>query len=164
MPVIVIGADTPLGPAIVTALRGRAGEIRAFVTDPAAAEALRSEGIKVAVGDVSDGSHVGAAALGCFGAVVLPEAANDGRERAFAAAGRATLESWVRALRDAAIRRVILIDDERYPGCHELFRDMVPEVAAVTTTDRDDGAIGREVARIDDLASLEGLTTSDEPG
>ena len=42
---------------------------------PGVGVALRGRGVKVATGDVSDGSHVGSAALGTFSAVVVPEAA-----------------------------------------------------------------------------------------
>ena len=88
MPVIVIGADTTLGAEITNGLVPRDGEVRAFVTDPEAARALRDLGIKVAVGDVSDGSHVGGAALNCFCAILIADATSDDRERAFASHGR----------------------------------------------------------------------------
>ena len=66
MPVIVIGADTPTGHAVVDALLPRRGEVRAFVSDPTEAAALKERGVKVAVGDVSDGSHIGGAATQGF--------------------------------------------------------------------------------------------------
>ena len=34
MPIIVIGADSPAGTAVIGRLESRAGEVRAFVTDP----------------------------------------------------------------------------------------------------------------------------------
>ncbi len=77
MPVIVVGADTPRGPAVVDALLERAIEVRAFITDPDSSPPLRKAGAKVATGDISDGSHIEAAAMGCFCAVVLAGAALD---------------------------------------------------------------------------------------
>ena len=65
MPVIVVGADTDLGRAIVPALRPASGEIRLFASDAEAVAGYRSFA-KVAVGDVSDGTHVGGAAFGRF--------------------------------------------------------------------------------------------------
>ena len=53
MPVIVIGADTILGDALIDALLTREGEVRAFVTDPDRGLALKGRGVKVATGDVS---------------------------------------------------------------------------------------------------------------
>ena len=81
MPVIVIGADTPGGEEIVSRLLAREGQVRAFVTDRLVAERLKPLGVKVATGDVSDDSHVGAAATRCFSAVLLTAAASDDRER-----------------------------------------------------------------------------------
>ena len=113
MPVLVVGADTVQGAAIAGALEQRPWEKRAFVTDPQAAEALRDKSWKVAVGDVSDGSHVAGAALGCFTAVLIPEAAFDARERSFARSPAATLGVWVDALSEAGLQRVIWLEDGR---------------------------------------------------
>ena len=84
MPVIVVGADTPVGLSIVSALIEPDREVRAFVTDPDVSASLKAQGVKVALGDVSDPSHVGGACLNCFSAVLVTEAARDDRERAFA--------------------------------------------------------------------------------
>ena len=105
MPVIVIGADTPLGRATMEELLPRSSEVRAFVTSPEAAASLRSRGVKVALGDVSDGSHVGGAALNAYCAVLIAEAAADDRERAFADNPESVISTWVDGLNDAAITR-----------------------------------------------------------
>ena len=97
MPVIVVGADTDIGDAIVTIVRRSAPEVRAFITDEDAATGLQERGVKVAVGDVSDSSHVEAAALNCFCAVLVTEAALDGRERAFADHADAVVAGWAGA-------------------------------------------------------------------
>ena len=152
MPVIVIGADTPLGGHVMDALLGREGEIRAFVTDPEVGMKLKDRGAKVATGDVSDGSHVGSASLGAFCAVVMSEAASDDRERSFAADTAAVLDGWAEALTEASVRRVIWVGDEA-PALDEL-RSRVPEVAAVSAAGRDPGDVANEVAALDEAAQL----------
>ena len=42
MPVIIVGADSTLGPAIIEALATRDGEIRAFVSDVEVLDELRA--------------------------------------------------------------------------------------------------------------------------
>jgi uncharacterized protein YbjT (DUF2867 family) len=111
MPVIVIGADTPTGRAVVDALLPRRGEVRAFVSDPAEAAALKDRGVKVAVGDVSDGSHIGGAASRAFCAVAVVAAAADDRERSFAGDPQAVLDAWREGLIDAGVARVIVVED-----------------------------------------------------
>ena len=144
MPVIVIGADTHLGRQIVTALVEPDREVRAFVSDIATAEELRAAGVKVALGDVSDPSHVTGACIRCFSAVLVTEAASDQRERSFAASPEAVLDGWVEAVRDAAVQRVIWVGDEfrSVPGA---------ECAAVPLSEAD---IADRVVALDDAASL----------
>lgn len=127
MPVIVIGADTTLGGIVVSALAGREGEVRAFVTDPAAADRLKRLGVKVAVGDVSDGSHIAGAALNCFSAVLDPEAAADARERSFAATSDEVIAAWAEAIAHAGVRRAIWLGD----AVPDAVAEVVPESAAV---------------------------------
>lgn len=148
MPVIVIGADHPVGTAVVEVLVGRAGEVRAFVTDPQEAERLRSLGVKVAVGDVSDETHIGAAALGAFAAVLVTPAADDGRDLAFARPV-AVPGLWVRAVADAGITRLIVVGDDEVavPGT-------MAEHAFVATSDRRFDAIAAEVAALEDAERL----------
>jgi len=108
VPVIVVGADTELGHAIVPALRPASGEIRLFASDEDAVSGYRAF-TKVAIGDVSDGSHVGAAAIGAFCAVVIAAAAHDERERSFAPTSEDVFAQWADGLGDAGITRVIVI-------------------------------------------------------
>ena len=150
MPVIVVGADTPLGEAIVAALVSRGGEIRAFVTDPDRAAVLRSLGAKVAVGDLSDGSHVGAAAYNTFTAVIVEESAFDGRQFSFAGNGTEVLETWVGAVRDSRVQRVIWVGDPPPP----LEAPPAPEFAVVNPDDRSDQEIAVEVADLNDRAAM----------
>ncbi len=144
MPVIVVGADTPTGAAILDALLEPDREVRAFVSDAATAEALRVRGVKVALGDVSDASHVAGACTRCFSAVLVTEAATDGRERSFARTREAVLDAWAEAVADAGVRRVIWVGE----GAREV---KAPESAVVPSTDPD---IPGRVAALDDAASL----------
>jgi len=150
MPVIVIGADTPVGAAIVEVLATEDREVRAFVSDPAAAGELRRRGIKTALGDVSDGSHVGGAALNCFDAVLVGQAATDGRERSFAADPAGVAAAWAEGLADAGVRRAIWVvaDPEIVPPVPHAV-----EVAVVDATVAVE-AVAAEVRRLDDAPAV----------
>lgn len=115
MPVIVIGADTPIGASVIDALLPREGEVRAFVSDVATGLALKERAAKVAIGDVSDGSHVGGAALNTFCAIVVTEAAVDDRERSFAGDPAAVVAAWAEGLADASVTRLIVVDHPDVP-------------------------------------------------
>jgi putative NADH-flavin reductase len=152
MPVIVVGADTEYGTAVAEALSTRQGEVRAFVTDPNAARSLRTLGIKVAIGDVSDASHIGGAALGAFSAVLIAEAGRDDRERSFAASYEALLTAWAEGLRDAAVNRIIWVaPQDDLPEA--IVSSRIP-AAAVDTRELSPPEAGAEAARLDDLAEL----------
>ena len=153
MPVIVIGADTTLGHVIVDALLGRQGEVRAFVTDHDAGVSLKQRGVKVAVGDVSDASHVASACLGAFTAVLVPDAALDGRERSFAPDAAAVLEGWAAALAEAEVRRIVILDDGGGAVPAGLER-AAPEVATVATAGVQAADVAAEVARLDEAAQI----------
>ena len=118
MPLIVVGGDTPSGTSILDRLDASAREIRVFVTDEATGLEMRGRGFKVATGDVSDESHVEAAALRCFSAVLIAEAASDDRERAFASTAAEVLEGWARAMSGANVTRVIWVTADEFPDTH----------------------------------------------
>lgn len=151
MPVVVVGADTSLGAATLEALLPRNGEVRAFVTSPAVAAELRGRGVKVALGDVSDGSHVGGAALNAFCAVLVGEAASDDRERSFAADPDAVLEAWIEGLNDAKVSRAIVVWDQAPP---ELVAQLAAETVVVTTAGRSPNEVAAEVADLEEVAEL----------
>lgn len=151
MPVIIVGADTPLGAATIDTLLPRPSEVRAFVTSPEVAVELRSRGVKVALGDISDGSHLGGAALNAFCAVLISQAATDERERHFAADREAVLAAWVDGLIDAGIKRVILVDDE--PATTQ-FAGLEAEFAQVRIAGRDAGKVAQEIATLEDAIKL----------
>ena len=151
MPVIVVGADTPLGEPIVAALLARSGEVRSFVTDPITGAAFREQGVKVAVGDLSDGSHVGAAACNAFTAVLVEAAVDDGRSLAFAADSTEVMTAWVGGLRAAGVRRAIWVGDPP----PELVDDSAPEASVVATAGRTAEEIAEAVADLNDRETLE---------
>jgi nucleoside-diphosphate-sugar epimerase len=117
MPVIVVGADTPVGEAVAMRLASPGREVRAFVTAAQAAVRLRAAGIKVACGDVSDESHLSAACNNCFTAVLVVAAAYDDRERAFAGSAESVLDAWAAAVTAAAVRRVIWVGEGPMREC-----------------------------------------------
>ncbi len=119
MPVIVIGADSELGHAIVPALRPASGEIRLFASDEDPVTQYRPF-TKVAVGDISDGTHVGGAAIGAFCAIVIAAAAHDERERHFVSDAEELFNQWADGLSDAGIGRVILVGASAEIPAHRL--------------------------------------------
>ncbi len=145
MPLIVIGADTGHGEAILRRLEGLDREVRAFVTDEGKGLELRDRGFKVATGDVSDESHVEAASLRCFSAVLIAEAASDSRERAFASSAESVLSGWARAVGNSRVNRVIWVTDGEPPEAK------VPEVAVV---DPSDSELVTKVVELDDAHSI----------
>ena len=150
MPVIVVGADTLLGEAIVAALLARGGEIRAFATDPARAAVLRGRGAKVAVGDLSDGSHLAAAAYHAFTAVLVEASIEDGRPIAFAADTPGVVEAWINAIRDSGVQRAIWVGDPPPSAAG----GAAPETAVVRSDGKSDQEIAQEVADLNDRARL----------
>jgi uncharacterized protein YbjT (DUF2867 family) len=144
VPVIVVGADTRSGRSIIEALLEPDREVRAFVSDVGVADELKRLGAKVALGDVSDPSHVGGACTRCFSAVLVTEAAFDQRERSFAQTPNAVLRGWVDAVLEAQVRRVIWVGEGALP---------TPGTeAAVVGADVDE--LAATVAALDDAAAL----------
>lgn len=150
MPVIVIGADTPMGGAVLNELLPRDSEVRAFVTAPEAVAGLRARGVKVACGDISDASHVGGAALNCFCAVLIQEAAVDDRERSFADDPPAVLEAWIEGLNDAGVTRTIVVWHDPPAASVEA----IESETVVVDPERGPADCAVEVARLEDLAEL----------
>lgn len=146
MPVIVIGADTDNGQAILRGLWHPEREIRAFVTDEEAGSALKSAGFKVATGDVSDESHVEAAAMRCFSAVLITEAADDNRERSFAENPQDVLLGWARAVESSGVTRVIWVTSGVPPVTN------VPETVSVDPRTPD---LADRVVALDDAQPID---------
>ena len=108
---------------------------------------LKRRGAKVAVGDVSDASHLAAAALNCFSAVFIGAAAGDQRERSFADDPAGVLSAWAEAVDDAGVRRVIWVVSTEPPATN------APESATVDPRLPDE-ELARRVAALDDAAEL----------
>lgn len=149
MPVMVLGADTPLGEAILAALVAPDREVRAFVSDPGAAARFKEWGVKVALGDLSDLSHVEAACSNCFSVVAVTSALTDGRSLAFGADPRQLASGWARAVTAAGIHRLIWVGDDLLVG-----EAAVPEQAVVDTS-AEGGSVVERVVALDDAASLD---------
>jgi uncharacterized protein YbjT (DUF2867 family) len=91
VPVVVTGADTPLGAAVVAALRGAGVEVRATVRTRVAAASLPPP---VAVMDLSDPLRFGAVLEGAHTLVHLDPA---------------PLDHVVEAAEDTSLRRLVLV-------------------------------------------------------
>jgi len=145
MPVIIVGADTEVGEAIAKRMYDPRREIRVFVSDIDRGLEMKGAGFKVAVGDVSDESHVEAAATRCFSAVLIAEASTDDRERSFASGADQVLAGWAGAVARSAVKRVIWVTDGPHP------ETAVEEVAVVDPSEPDVPGL---VFRLDEAASL----------
>lgn len=148
MPVIVIGADTPVGDAVVSAVKPKSGEIRVFISDPDEAARYRTIA-KVAIGDLSDGSHVGGAAIGAFCAIAIAGAAHDARERYFADTPGAVFDQWADGLADAGVGRIIFVGTKPDAADVTTLRSAAAEFVFVDTTDKSPKTIATEVARVE---------------
>lgn len=157
MPVIIVGADAPVGELIVEAVAPAAAEVRAFISDVERADEFKQRGAKVAVGDVSDHSHVEGACLHCFCAILVMDAASDSRERSFAPHARAVFQGWGLAIAAAGVRRAIWVGA---PADLEVLPEPDPgnmETARVSTDPARHPhlrSVAGEVARLEGLRRL----------
>lgn len=142
---MIVGADTRTGRAITEMFLHPEREIRVFVSDPDVATEYRRVGAKVAIGDVSDDTHLTGACVNCFSVVLVGEAASDDRERAFAASPGKVMEAWARAVGNAGVNRVIWVTDDDPPPVE------VDEVAVVDLGQPD---LPGAVHRLDDAKSI----------
>lgn len=145
MPMIVVGADTEAGEAILDQFDEPEREIRVFVTDEATGLEFKERGFKVATGDVSDEGHVEAASLRCFSAVLIAEAAQDDRERSFASDADQVLEGWARAVSNSDVTRVIWVTSEEHP---------VTRTREVASVDPANPGLAQKVVELDNAYSL----------
>ena len=147
MPVMVVGADTPVGEVIIGELTDPDREVRAFVSDPSVGISLKDAGVKVAVGDVSDASHVSAACLRCHTVVLVCDAGRDGREISFAADAAELFAQWAQAVCEAGAKRLIWVANHPVPEAR------VPEQATVDSS-LSAAEIANRVADLDDAVAL----------
>lgn len=148
MPVLVIGADTEFGRQIVPALRSTAAELRIYASDPDAVAPYR-DFAKVAVGDISDGTHVGGAATGAFCAIVIAAAAHDDRERSFAADTDSLFAQWADGLADAGVDRIIVVAEHHQVPDPDPLRAACPSYHFVDIADRPTTAVLEDVIALE---------------
>lgn len=151
MPVLVVGADTPYGEAIVATLLEREGELRAFISDVSRIDKLRDRKVKVAFGDVSDPSHIEGAGSNAFCVVLVTSAANDGRETAFAENPDEILRGWAVAVKAAGVQRSIWVTEgEPIPE----WEGSSPESVLVDTAGKSPAEVARQVSELEDAGRL----------
>lgn len=143
---MVVGADTARGRAIIDRLVDPAREVRAFVSDARVAEQLKTRGVKVALGDVTDESHVAGACLNCFSVVFVDEACTDERERSFASDIAAIRRVWAAAAGQAGVQRVIWVTTAAPPPV---------DAAESAVADPRSPDVADEVFRLDDARQLD---------
>ncbi len=148
MPVIVVGADTQIGRAIISHLVAPGREVRAFVSDPDAASELKQLGVKVAFGDVSDDGHLEAACTNVFCVVFVGEAALDGRERSFRPDPKSLHLGWAEAAASAHVKRVVWVGVEDPPPVAGV------ETAVVEVQNATDDEVATRVALLDDAEKI----------
>lgn len=105
MPVVVTGADGPLGSAVLAAFLGGADrvELRATVRDRGAVAALVAAGVRTAVSDLEDPARFGAVLEGAHTVVHLDD----------------PLATWhlvLDAAEDTGLRRVVTVLDPAVPA------------------------------------------------
>lgn len=148
MPVIIIGADTELGHALIPTLRPGAAELRLFASDADAVAEYR-DFAKVAVGDISDGTHVGGAAIGAFCAIIIAAAAHDERERYFAPEPEPLFAQWADGLGDAGVARVIVVGSGDELPSPDPLRSIVDDYHHIETTGRNLTEVVAAVAAVE---------------
>ncbi len=111
MPVVVTGADGPIGRALIPMLIERGSEVRAHVPERRVAEALRRPGVKVAVGEPTDAELLTTVMSDAHTVCHLPAPAvsDSSGEEAVLDAARSALE----AAREAGVSRVLFVS---WPG------------------------------------------------
>jgi uncharacterized protein YbjT (DUF2867 family) len=109
MTVAVVGGSGLIGRATLRRLVGRDPEVRALVRRPAAAESLRSVGVKVAVGDVIDSAALEAVVAGAFSVVHLVGSVNEPSEAAYRRANVESVERTLEAAVASRVRRVAVV-------------------------------------------------------
>ncbi|GCD95087.1 NAD(P)H-binding protein [Embleya hyalina] len=119
MPVVVTGADQPLGRAVALELALSGGEVRATVRDRTAAGALRAAGVRVAVSDLSDPLRLGAVLAGAHTVLHL-DRGPDGR-----GSPADTWEWFLEAVEGTDVQRIVTVLPQpppaSLPGEYELI-------------------------------------------
>ena len=131
VPVVVTGADTPLGRAVLAALlRDPRIEVRATTRTRAAADALSPRRVPTAVTDLEDPLRAGAAFEGAHTVVHLDPA---------------PLEHVLEAAEDTSVRRVVVI----HPAAHPTRTDALEVVVVPGDADRAEPAVVAAIVAAD---------------
>lgn len=112
MPVVLIGADAPVGSALVPRLIAKGSEVRAVVSGQAVADRLRELGAKVAVGDATNPDLLPAVLRDAHTVCHLVDGLFLGEEE-YLPVIAGTTEAAVEAAQEAGVTRLILLS---YPG------------------------------------------------
>jgi len=105
VPVVVTGADSVLGTAVVTALLAEYVEVRATVTDRSAVRALVDRGVRTAVSDLLDAERLGAICEGAHTVIHL-----------YGPHPVETLDLVLDAVPDTGVRRVVTVGPPDAPA------------------------------------------------
>ncbi|MDP9397322.1 MAG: NAD(P)H-binding protein [Actinomycetota bacterium] len=103
MPVVVTGADAPLGRAVALALAATGSDVRATVRSRAAVADLLAQGVRTAVSDLVDPLRLGAVLENAHTVVHLDGLHLDSN------APLATLDLVVDAAEDTSVRRLVTV-------------------------------------------------------
>ena len=126
MTVLVTGGTGFVGSRVVHALRAHGNEVRALVRRPERAGALRTLGVELAAGDVTDAASLEAATAGCTHVVHLVSILTGAPEEFDRVMTRGT-QSLVAAARDAGVERLVLMSAL---GTDERTKSLVPYYGA----------------------------------
>ena len=133
MTVLVTGGTGFVGTRVVHALRAHGLEVRALVRRPESARSLRTLGVELVPGDVTDAASLRSAIAGCDAVVHLVailKGAPDDFERVMT---RGT-ESLVAAAKEAGVERFVLMSAL---GTDERTKEIVPYYAAKWAMERE---------------------------
>ncbi len=126
MKVLVTGATGFVGPRIVHALRAQGRDVRALVRRPEQAAHLRSLGVELAAGDITDPASLRAAVAGCTHVVHLV-AIIQGSPEDFRRVMTQGTRDLVAAAQEAGVERFVLMSAL---GTSEASEGTVPYYAA----------------------------------
>jgi uncharacterized protein YbjT (DUF2867 family) len=138
--VLVTGGTGFVGHAIVHELRAQGRDVRALVRTPAHADRLRSWGVELAAGDVTDAATLAPALDGCTHVIHLV-AIIRGSDADFERVMTGGTRNVIAAAHDAGIERFVLMSAL---GTTETTKDLVPYWRAKWQMEQDVAASGLE--------------------
>ena len=124
--ILVTGGTGFVGPKVVHALRAEGRDVRALVRDPGRADTLKSWGVELAKGDVTDAASLKQAAAGCDAVVHLVSIIT-GSQSDFDRVMTGGTKNLVAAAQEAGVRRFVLMSAL---GVGERTRTLTPYYAA----------------------------------